>query len=148
VDAVERAVELFREGFACSQSVLMAHADRVGLSRDAAAGVASCFGGGMSRMGSVCGAVTGAFMVLGLHSGKRTGDDTAAEDRTREAALAIVREFRARHGSIKCRTLIGYDLSDPASRESAKAADVFAQRCACYVRDAARLAGEAIGARR
>jgi C_GCAxxG_C_C family probable redox protein len=140
VEPADRAAALFDEGFSCSQSVLMAHAERLELSRNQASGVAACFGGGMSRMGGVCGAVTGAFMVLGLHSGKRTSDDTAAEDRTREACLSLVRDFRARHGSIRCRTLIGVDLNDTEARQAAKAAGLFAQRCTSFVRDATSMA--------
>ena len=49
----------------CAQSVLIAFADRTGVPEDKLFDVAMNFGGGM-KTGSVCGAVTGALMALGL----------------------------------------------------------------------------------
>lgn len=49
----------------CAQAVLMSFAEKAGLSEEAAANISANFGSGMKR-GSVCGAVTGGLMVLGL----------------------------------------------------------------------------------
>ena len=49
----------------CAQGVLVPFAERAGLSEKAAYSLAANFGGGMKRA-SVCGAVTGGLMVLGL----------------------------------------------------------------------------------
>lgn len=71
MDRVSEAVELFRSGAACSQAILGAYARTVGIDRATAMRMASGFAGGM-RLGETCGAVTGAFMVLGLRNGDRT----------------------------------------------------------------------------
>ncbi len=65
----ERAIAYFKEGFNCSQAVFAAFAPQSGLEREMALRIAGTFGGGMGRLGEVCGAVTGALMALGLQYG-------------------------------------------------------------------------------
>ena len=61
----ELALDYFDRKFHCSQAVLAAFKDEVGLTEKQALKLGACFGSGM-RKGEVCGACTGAFMVLGL----------------------------------------------------------------------------------
>jgi C_GCAxxG_C_C family probable redox protein len=60
------AVDLFNQGYNCSQSVYCAFCDVTGMDRDEAFKISSSFGGGMGRLGEVCGALTGAFMATGM----------------------------------------------------------------------------------
>ena len=60
------AVENFKKGYNCSQSVVVAFCDVTGMTADYAARLSSSFGGGMGRMREVCGAVSGMLMVAGL----------------------------------------------------------------------------------
>ena len=69
MDRKEKAVELFKEGYNCSQSVVAAYADVIGLDEATALKIASSFGAGMGRMREVCGAVSGMFMVAGMLTG-------------------------------------------------------------------------------
>ena len=62
----EKAVTTFTNGYSCSQAVVSAYAEQFGLDHDTALRIAGGFGGGMGRRGEVCGALTGAFMVIGL----------------------------------------------------------------------------------
>ena len=121
---VERAVELFVEGYNCAQAVAAAFGDLTGLDEKTAARMASCFGGGMGRMREVCGAVSGALMVLGIAEGYSEPKDTAAKS----IHYARVREFADRFkekctqggqcGSIVCRDLLaGASLSNEAGGE-------------------------------
>ena len=117
---VEEAVSCLKEGFSCSQAVLSAYGTESGLDREIALKVSGAFGGGMGRMGGTCGAVTGAFMVIGLKYGKTEAED----NQTREKAYSLVREFVAgfesRHGSIICRELIGGDIGTPEGMKTAR----------------------------
>ncbi len=63
---IENAVSRFAEGYNCSQAVLSAYAEQLGVDGETALKIAAGFGGGLGRMAETCGAVTGAFMVLGL----------------------------------------------------------------------------------
>ena len=74
----ELAEQYFLEGYNCSQAVLLAFSDRTGLDKETAARLASSFGGGLARMREVCGAVSGAAMVLGLVRGYADPKDAEA----------------------------------------------------------------------
>ena len=65
IDHGERARELFMNGYNCAQAVACAFCDVTGMDTDAAARMASSFGGGLGRLREVCGTVSGAALVLG-----------------------------------------------------------------------------------
>ncbi len=106
MDHGEKAEKLFKEGCNCAQSVLCAFEDVTGIERETAAKLASSFGGGLGRMREVCGAVSGAAMVLGLAKGYSDPEDFDAK----KAHYALIQEFAARfkeqNGSIICRELL------------------------------------------
>ena len=56
--------------------------------------------------------------------------------------------FTARHGSIICRELLGYDLNDPGDREIISEKKLFATLCMKFVRDSADMLEELIGEKR
>ena len=49
-DRIQRAVELFRQGYNCSQSVCAAFADEYGYTFEQALRMSAAFGGGIGRM--------------------------------------------------------------------------------------------------
>jgi len=136
---VENAVAAFDEGFNCSQSVFAAWASELGLDRETALRVATAFGGGMAHRGDTCGAVTGAFMAIGLKNGRLRADDEETRDRAYSVVGQFVQEFESRHGSIVCRELLGFDISTPEGMEQVSQNDLAATRCPNFVRDAAEI---------
>lgn len=106
----QKAKELFMQGYNCSQAVVGAYAEDLGMDMKTALMVSSAFGGGMGRLREVCGAVTGMFMVLGM----KYGYDNPAEDYKRKDLYAKVqekaKEFQAENGSIVCKELLGLAL--------------------------------------
>ncbi len=68
-DKAERAAELFQKGYNCSQSVIGAYAEELGVPEETALRMAAGFGGGIGRCGEACGALTGGVMVVGLRTG-------------------------------------------------------------------------------
>lgn len=96
----------------------------------------------MARMGGTCGAVTGAFMVIGLKHGKTKADDDAAREKTYELAQQFAARFRARNKSIVCRELLGYDLATEEGRESVMEKNLFATICPRFVKDAGEILEE------
>ncbi len=96
----EKAQELFKSGYNCSQAVFGAFCEELGLDFDTAIKIASSFGGGMGRMREVCGTVTGMFMAAGL----AYGDSDKAEHYSRIQELA--KQFKDKNGSIICRELL------------------------------------------
>jgi C_GCAxxG_C_C family probable redox protein len=138
----ETAQTTFRGGFNCAQAILSTYGGRYGLERGASLRVALGFGAGMGRLGETCGAVTGAFMVLGLRHG---GGDEPFPTR-KENAYAAIREFerrfKGRNGSVDCKELLGCDLSTPEGKKMADDKGLIRIKCSKYVRDAAEILDE------
>lgn len=138
----EQAINSFKGTFNCTQSVFSSFAPELGLERDTALKVATPFGGGIARMGEVCGAVTGAMMVIGLKYGMYEEEDLEAKERTYEICQELASRFKTRNSSLKCRELIGYDLSNPEEHKKAEEEGVFNTKCTKFVRDAVELVEE------
>jgi C_GCAxxG_C_C family probable redox protein len=139
MDVVEKAVAAFDEGYSCSQSVFSAWASELGLDRETALRVATAFGGGMGHRGDTCGAVTGAFMAIGLKHGRLRPDDEETRDLAYDLVDRFVQEFESRHGSIVCRELLGYDLNSPEGQRLSEELWPEGAPCAQAVRDATEI---------
>ena len=61
-----KAMKIMEQGHGCSESVLLAVSQEFGIESEIIPKIASCFAGGIGNSGSVCGAVTGAVMAIGL----------------------------------------------------------------------------------
>ena len=137
MDRVESAGSCFEEGFNCSQAVFSSFGPGLGLDRETALKVAGPFGGGMRRRGDTCGAVTGAFMVIGLRHGRTKADDEETRDRAYGLVREFVEEFESRNGSVICREMLGFDIGTPEGLERARQENLRRTRCRNFVRDAA-----------
>lgn len=91
----------------------------------------------MARMGETCGAVTGAFMVLGLKYGRGKIEDEEAKTRTYRLVNEFVKRFKFRNSSIVCKDLLGFDLSTPEGLKQANEKDVYVNVCPKFVQDSA-----------
>ena len=140
--AADEAVAIFNQRFNCSQAVLAACGARHGLDRRTALRLGEAFGGGMGRMGLTCGAVTGAFMAIGLVHAKLTPEDDASRQKSIELVRRFRQAFEARQGSICCRDLIGCDLSTPEGYQQAIDRGAFVSICPKLVHDAAAIVEE------
>jgi len=114
---VDRAVMCFSSGFSCSQAILSTYAEQLGLDRCTALKVSGAFGGGMARMGDTCGAVTGAFMAIGLKHGNTELEDEESKTRTYAVVREFVERFKATHTSIVCRELLGCEIGTPEGKQ-------------------------------
>jgi C_GCAxxG_C_C family probable redox protein len=141
------AAEHFAAGFSCSQAILLAYGERLGLAPADACRVAAGFGGGMARTGRLCGAVTGGMMALGLAFGGTSPIDGQAKEKTYAAVQEFLAQFEARHGSIRCPELLGYDLSKPEEAAAARRAGAVGRVCPGLVRSAAALLDEVMARR-
>ncbi len=113
--------------------MLSTYGERFGLDRETALKVAGAFGGGMARMGETCGAVTGAFMVIGLKHGKTMAGDDGAREKTYEIVNRFVGKFKARNKSIVCRELLGHDLSTTEGIKAVAEKNLFMTLCPRFV---------------
>ncbi len=139
---VERAISSFKEGFNCAQAIFSTYGEQLGLNREISLKVSGAFGGGMGRMGEVCGAVTGAFMVIGLKYGKTKAEDEETKEKCYSLVKEFVYKFKERNGSILCRELLGYDINTPEGLELIKRENLFSTRCPKFVQDSAEIIEE------
>jgi C_GCAxxG_C_C family probable redox protein len=145
VNKRDLAVQYHEKGFGCAQCVLATYAEEFGLEEKLALKMATGFGSGMGRMCDVCGAVTGAFMVIGLKYGRTAADGVRYKEET-ETTYRMVADlaarFKEKHGTIDCRELIGYDLMDPDERAKVVEKGLFTTTCRQCILDAVDLLEE------
>lgn len=133
----EKAKTRFNDGFNCSQSVFAAFAPGLGISEDDSLRIATAFGGGMGRQQLVCGAVTGALMVLGAAYGKALHDPEARKQKTYLLTQQFCEAFIQKHGSLNCRDLLmGLNMRDPEENLKIKELGLSETHCLRYVEDA------------
>ncbi len=106
--------------------------------------VACGLGGGCGRLGLTCGAVTGAFLVIGLKYGKMKADDNDAKEKTYAFVQEFSEQFLERNKSLNCTELLGCDLGTPEGRVKVKEQNLLTTVCEKVVRDAAEILEEVL----
>lgn len=135
----ETAEKQFEKGVSCAPAVLSTYSEQFGLGKELALKLACGFGGGIGRTGRTCGAVTGAVMVIGLKHGQANLGDEESRQETHKLVGEFIDKFIAFHGSVECKELIGYDLSNSTELKSARESRVFESKCPRFVYDSARI---------
>ncbi len=139
ISGIEKAISSFRGDFNCAQSILSSFATQYGLDRNTALRLSTGFGGGMTRLQNTCGAVSGAFMVIGLRYGMGIMDDTEAKEKTYQIIREFSNRFQEIHGSIICKELLGCDINTPEGKSYYERNDFFEKKCFQYVKDSAMI---------
>ncbi|WP_405294676.1 C-GCAxxG-C-C family protein [Methanobrevibacter sp.] len=134
MNSVDLSVKLFEEGYVCSQAVFAAFSEDFGVKKEDALKIGSCFGSGM-RKAEVCGACTGALMVLGL----KYGED---KSKSNEVCEKFLDEFKNENGSYLCRDLLNCDISTEKGREYAIDNNLFSELCPKMVESASKIVEE------
>ena len=115
----------------CSQAVFAAFSQDYGLSKEQALKIGACFGSGM-RKAEVCGACTGALMVLGLKYGE-------SKEKSNEVCNKFLDEFKKENGSYICRDLLDCDISTEEGVKYARDNNLFKELCPKMVESAAKI---------
>jgi C_GCAxxG_C_C family probable redox protein len=136
---VNLAEAMFDEGFCCAQSIFCSYAESAGVSREAALKTADAFGAGMGGMAETCGAVTGAFMAIGLKYGRTQADDQQAKEKTRALIKEFTRRFKEKYGATTCKTLLDCDISTPEGMQYAEQSGITDDRCPGFITHAAHI---------
>ncbi len=124
----EKALKVFWDKFNCSQAVLVAFAEELGLSEEQALNIALCFSGGM-RKGEVCGAVSGALMVIGMKYGQSGNCEADIKAKAYSKAAEFMEKFQIENCSYICRDLLGCDISTDDGMQFAKEHHYFNDIC-------------------
>jgi C_GCAxxG_C_C family probable redox protein len=115
-EMADKAVQLFADGFHCSQAVFCACAELFRNEPPSPEVVAAMapFAGGMGSTGGVCGALSGALATIGFTLGKTTPRQDNHE-RMGSISYAMIQKFAEitePHGSIQCADIARVDWKD------------------------------------
>jgi len=134
------AAVFFDSGFHCAESVLMSAKEALGVRSSALPRIATGFGAGVGRKGSLCGALTGAIMGIGLAHGRQN----PGQDRERAYALArtVFDSFNTRFGSPYCADLIKVDLNTKAGMDKYHRLNMHTLKCGKFVAECAGMLEE------
>ena len=135
--APQRSQELFRSGFFCAESVLLAIAESQGIQSDLIPRIATGFCSGVSRTGGMCGAVSGAIMGINLVAGRNSPAEPLEPSFT--LTQELISRFEKQFGSANCRQLIACDLASAAGQRYFTENHLM-ERCMEYAREATRMA--------
>ncbi len=144
MNAKTKALQLFRSGYNCAQAVVGALAQTHQFDEELALGLSCGFGAGMGRLQETCGAVTGAFMVIGLNSYRKFTDPVARK----EHAYPVIREFNRRftelHRTTCCRELLHCDLLTEEGRQYARNNNLHETVCEKLILDSIQIINELV----
>lgn len=135
---VDKAEEYFCNNFNCSQAVFTGFATELGLDEKLALKISTQFGGG-ARKGEMCGAVSGALMVLGLKYGHCHAEDMEEKGKAYQIAENFMNKFIEKQGTVVCRELLGYDIFKTEDMERIKELNLFKTICPKMIRCATEL---------
>lgn len=141
MDRAQKAVELFKSGCNCSQSVVCAYCDLFGMDEETAMRASEGFGGGMGRMRLTCGAVSGMAFIAGLALSKGAAGDIPTRTKVYAAVQEMAKEFEEKNGSIICRDLLGVNLMGNKGAVPTKRTDEFYKKRPCIgcIEDCAKI---------
>lgn len=137
-----QAVEYFKEGYNCAQSVAMAYADLYKMDKELLKHLAGSFGGGMGRLREMCGAATGMFMILGLEHPTSNPEDVNAKTVNYAAVQRTAGAFKEKLGSYICADLLDIERAPQSVTPDDRNDVYYTQRpCAYYVAVGASILG-------
>lgn len=106
---VAQSVELHKQGYNCSQCVVMVFAEEAGLGADVAGSMSAAFGGGLAKMREVCGCVSAMAMLAGFIQENKNQEGKTDVEKTYDWTKTLADEFRDECGEIICKRLRGIE---------------------------------------
>ena len=143
-ERIAKAVDFFKQGYNCSQSVVAAYADLYGFSSEQAFRMAASFGGGIGRMRETCGAACGMFLLAGLERSAIDGKDREGKSANYELVQQLAGLFHQENGALRCADLLGLSKKEPiVSTPEVRTSQYYSKRpCVKMVESAARIFGD------
>ena len=139
----QEVLEMFGEGFDCSQIVLSNVSEKLGITKDDALKIAACFGGGMWH-GETCGCVVGALIALGMKYATVEANDPEKKDALLKLKAQFEEKFCDKNGSCICKEILGYNLSIPEEMEKIQEEKLLETKCPKVVLSACDILEEMI----
>ena len=136
----EKAVNNFKSGYNCAQSVFLAFASEFGFDDETALKLSSSFGGGMGRLREVCGAVSSMFAIAGLKYGYTSPSNDELKAKHYELIQNLAEKFKNKYETIICRELLELPEGADSPIPSKRTEEYYETRpCEAFVRYAAEI---------
>ncbi len=134
-EKITESKELFINKYNCGQTVLAVFSEENGLDKNIALSMACGLGSGL-RVGDICGAVSGAVLVIGLKCGNISANNNIDRGYTYQKVEEFIAKFKNKHGSVICRELLPEDKRPTQNDDRKTALIKYKNACTCYVEDA------------
>ncbi len=136
-----KAIELFKAGYNCSQSVFAAYCDVYGIDMELGLRISASFGGGLGRMREVCGCFSAISLIAGLESGSIEGPNQAQKAANYKMVQELAQEYRqASGGSIICKELLGLSKAENTYVPEARTEEYYKKRpCPALIQSACEI---------
>lgn len=126
-------------GYNCGQAIMAAFAEDYGISRETAIKMSMNLGAGCAFRGELCGAVSAALLIYGLHYGTDQVNDELKQEIVFHLSSEHLNEFKELFGSLNCRELLGLDVKNPDDFLRINEDDLFRLKCTRFVSESARI---------
>ncbi|MFP4548601.1 MAG: C-GCAxxG-C-C family protein [Fidelibacterota bacterium] len=105
MNRIDKAITLKNKNYNCAQVVFAAYADLFDIPEKAALQIAAGFGAGIGHTENICGAISGAIMLIGLKNYKNFGS-LEAKEKIYQLSAEFVEAFEDVHESDNCEVLL------------------------------------------
>jgi C_GCAxxG_C_C family probable redox protein len=126
---VQLAIDLFSGAYSCSQAILIAFSDDIGIDEDLAFRIGAGLGGGVGRTQSICGAISAGAIVLGMKYATYLPDDIESKNRLSSFVGEFVNECKQAIGAVDCLHITGVDFTNTELKAFATESGHFKRVC-------------------
>ena len=119
MDDMERMIELRKQGFFCSQILMLMGLELQGKTNPDLVRSMHGLARGLGDTGEICGALTGAACLLGLYAGKgnpEEGEDPRVDFMVEDLVKWFKAEYIPRYGGIRCEEILAGDPRGQVTR--------------------------------
>lgn len=135
-ETLKIAYESAENGFLCSEAVLMAISESLGIENELIPRIATGFGAGVARSGELCGALSGGIIALGIVFGRSKDEGGRSGPDIYWFSGELLSKFRELYGEVQCSTLLRLDLNKPEDYEKYRREGTWGNQCRQYILDA------------
>ena len=138
---IEKAAEFFGKGFNCAQSVVAVFCEKYNMNIDTALKLSGGMGGGF-RSGEICGAVSGAVIVIGLKYGQDSTGSATEKQECNKKTIEFIKRFKEQNKYIVCKEILGHNVAIKKEYEQALNKNLFKTTCVDMVKSAVAILEE------
>lgn len=111
VEVQDKAENYFNSGYNCCESVVLAVCEHSGVDKEMPLKIATPFGSGMSKNASNCGALSAAFISMGMTKGRSSVEDE--RDPSYLPADIVFNKFKDKYKTVSCGDITCLNMRDP-----------------------------------